>query len=304
MKYVITGSLGHISRPVVAALTAQGHEVTVITSQQDRAADITALGAQAAVGSVTDEQFIAATFKDADAVYLMIPPNYVVADFPAYQKAVADNYVKALAASKAQHVVLLSSIGAHMRQGAGPIDALGYLEEQLETLQGRHITILRPAYFLYNLLGMASMLKNAGIVGSNFGSDTEKVAMVHHLDIANRVIHHLTNAAPASHSIEYIVSDERYTADIANVLAKAVGREGAPWITFTDEQAYEAMTQQGLTPSLAGLYVAMGKAFREGRAQEHYWQQRKELTSQRKLEDFAQEFAKVYNTIPEPAAQA
>lgn len=304
MKYIITGSLGHISRPVATALAAQGHQVTVITSQQDRVADISSIGAKAAIGSVTDEQFIAATFKDADAVYLMIPPNYAVTDFSAYQEAVADNYVKALAASNVQHVVLLSSIGAHLREGAGPIDALGYLEEQLKTLNGKSITILRPSYFLYNLLGMAGMLKTAGIVGSNFGDEKEKIALVHHLDIADRVIHHLSTTPTTAYSIEYVVSDEQYAADIATTLAKAVGRDGTPWINFTDEQAYEAMTQQGLTPSLADLYVAMGKAFREGRAQEHYWQHRKELNSQRNLQHFATDFANAYNAIPEAAMQA
>src|SRR5688572_18416335 len=131
MKYVITGSLGHISRPVVAVLTEKGHEVTVISSQAERVQEITAMGAKPAIGQVTDGGFVAETFKDADAVYLMIPPNFMVDDFPAYQKLVADNYVEALKTSNVKHVVVLSSIGAHLRKGAGPIDALGYLEDQL-----------------------------------------------------------------------------------------------------------------------------------------------------------------------------
>lgn len=300
MKYVITGSLGHISRPVVAALTGAGHHVTVISSQPERGGEIKALGAVPAIGSLTDLSFVQSTFEDADAVYLMVPPNFAVDDFPAYQRTVANNYIKAIQAGKVQFVVLLSSIGAHLREGAGPIDGLGYLEEQLKSLSDRQIKILRPSFFYYNLLGMAGLLKTAGIIGSNFGNEKEKIALVHHLDIADRVTRHLLDLSFAGYSIEYVVSDERYASDIAAVLGKAVGKENTAWVLFPDDQSYAAMTAQGLNPSMAGEYVEMGKGLREGRVQEDYWKHHPELTSHRKLEAFAEEFAQVYNAIPAP----
>lgn len=296
MKYIITGSLGHISRPVVAALTAAGHTVTVISSQADRATNIQSLGATAAIGSLTDAAFVEATFKNADSVYLMIPPNYAVTDFSAYQREVANNYIAALRGSSVKQVVLLSSIGAHLREGAGPIDGLGYLEEQLHSLSGINVTILRPAYFFYNLLNLAGLLKTAGIVGSNFGSDKEKMALVHHLDIADRVLHHLTHPATGT-NIEYVVSDERYTSDIAAILGNRVGKPQTAWITFSDEDSLNAMTAQGLNPSLASEYVEMGQSFRHGRAQEHYWQTATPPIGTRKLESFTDDFAAAYERI-------
>lgn len=298
MKYVITGSLGHISRPIATALVAAGHEVTVISSRQENAAEIQALGANPAIGSLTDAAFVQAAFKDAGMAYLMIPPNFAVPDFPAYQRTVTNNYMSALRQSKVQHIVLLSSMGAHLREGAGPIDALGHLEEQLKSLTDRQVTILRPAFFYYNLLGMAGMLKAGGIIGSNFGDDKEQVSMVHHLDIADRAIHHLLHPGTEHNNIEYVVSDERYVAEIASVLGRAAGKEEVPWICFSDEQAYEAMLQQGLNVSLAREYVEMGKGFREGRVQEDYRKRRLPLTGTRKLESFAGDFARAYNAVP------
>jgi uncharacterized protein YbjT (DUF2867 family) len=35
-KYVITGSIGHISKPIVEQLVKAGKQVTVITSNNDR----------------------------------------------------------------------------------------------------------------------------------------------------------------------------------------------------------------------------------------------------------------------------
>ncbi|WP_426295658.1 hypothetical protein ACN9ML_13875 [Dyadobacter endophyticus] len=52
MKITITGSLGHIGRPLTLDLVKAGHEVTVITSNENKKNEIEALGALVAVGRV------------------------------------------------------------------------------------------------------------------------------------------------------------------------------------------------------------------------------------------------------------
>ena len=47
MKYVITGSLGHISKPIALALIKAGHETVIITSNGQRVKDIESIGAKA-----------------------------------------------------------------------------------------------------------------------------------------------------------------------------------------------------------------------------------------------------------------
>ena len=293
MKYIITGSLGHISSPIVTALVKAGHDVTVISSNNSKTSGIESLGAKAAIGSITDRSFVTTAFKDADVAYLMIPPNYAVTDFRAYQLEVADNYTAAIKQNNIQHVVLLSSIGAHLRKGAGPIDGLAYLEEQLLSLK-INAKFLRPAYFYYNIYHMAGMLKHAGFIGGNFGTPEEKLALVHHLDIAARAIEHLGNPVFKGYSVDYVVSDERYASDIATVIGNSVGKPGTQWVTFTDEQALDGMLQQGIGADLAENYKNMGKAFREGRIQEDYWKNKPAQLGSHKLEDFAKEFAAVY----------
>jgi uncharacterized protein YbjT (DUF2867 family) len=294
MKYVITGSLGHISKPVVEALVKAGHDVTVISSNSGKATEIEGYGAKAAIGSVTDQSFLNEVFKNADAAYLMIPPNFAAPDFLQYQKTVATNYFEALQQSSIQHVVVLSSIGAHLRKGAGPIDGLAFLEELLLKSKAS-VKILRPGYFFYNLHQMAGMLKQGGIVGSNFGDANEKIALVHHLDIADKVLKHLSSLSFTGYSVEYVVSDERYAGEIATLLGQSVGKQEVPWVVFTDEDTLQGMLQHGINPSLAEAYKTMGKAFREGRAQEDYWKHRPQLSGSRKLEEFTKEFAAVYN---------
>lgn len=293
-KYVITGALGHISRPIVTGLVKEGHHVTVITSNAERVAEIESMGAQAAVGSVTDMAFLTETFKDADAAYLMIPPNFAVPHFLTYAREVADNYITAIKGSRITHIVQLSSIGAHLRSGAGPIDGLAYLEDRLSALKDMNVKVLRPGYFFYNFYTMLGMIQHAGIMGSNFGGGEEKMALSHHEDIAARALDALSKLDFSGYSIDYVISDERQGSDVAATTGKAIGKDGLPWVEFADEDAMKAMLESGLSRDMAENYVAMGKAFREGRAQEHYQETQAGISGKHKLEDFLKEFVVAY----------
>jgi uncharacterized protein YbjT (DUF2867 family) len=289
-KYVITGSIGHISKPVVQELVKAGNKVTVITSNPDRVTEIEALGAEAAVGSVSDVVFLKQAFKDADVAYLMIPPNFGAPHFLTYAKGVADNYIAALKDSKIQHVLELSSIGAHLRNGAGPIDGLAYLEEQLGQLTDVHVLMLRPGFFYYNFYTMQGMIEHAGIMGSNYGGNDHKLLLSHHMDIAAKVSELLKGLNFTGHRVEYIISDVRSGSEIAAVIGKTLGKDGLPWVEFTDDDTMKAMTENGLSPDMAGNYVMMGKASREGKLQEDFLFAGGKVEGSHKLEDFAWEF--------------
>jgi uncharacterized protein YbjT (DUF2867 family) len=295
MNYVITGSIGHISKPVVEKLVAAGHNVTVITSNNARVADIEALGAKAAVGTVNDEAFLTTAFTGADAVYLMIPPTFAAADWYTHQIQVAENYITAIKANSIKNIVLLSSIGAHLRKGAGPIDGLGYLEEQLLKLEGVNAKFLRPSFFYYNLFAQIGMIKNAGIMGGNGGDADAKIALVDTSDIAEVVADALLKLDFAGVSIQYIASDIRTNKEVADVLSAAIGKSGTPWVLFTDEQSEQGMLQAGLPKTNVDGYVAMGQVQRNGAMQADFFANPPAKLGNVKLEDFAKSFAAAYN---------
>jgi uncharacterized protein YbjT (DUF2867 family) len=295
MKYVITGSVGHISKPLAQKLVAAGNEVTIITTQHAKAADIQAIGAKPAVGSVEDLDFLKHTFNGADAVYLMIPPNWKAADWYAYQKQVADNYIKALEATTVKHVVVLSSVGAHMRKGCGPVDGAGYLEEAIATLADVNVRVLRPSYFYYNLLSQINMIKNAGFVGSTQPADF-KIVLTHTDDIADAAAAYLLNPHFTGFAVDYVASDDTHTwAEITSILGKAIGKPALPFVELTDQQFAGGLQQAGLSDTIINGYVAMGKAMREGEMQKDYWQHVPQVYGKIKLEDFVGEFVAVYN---------
>ena len=229
MKYVITGSLGHISKPLAEKLIAAGHQVTIISSNEERSRDIQALGAEAAIGSVGDVKFLTQTFKGADAVYTMIPPTFTATDWKKHISSMGQNYAQALRDSKVKYVVNLSSIGAHMPDGCGPVSGLHFAEKSLNDLPETNVLHLRPGFFYYNFLAQTGMVKNMGVLGGNYGEGTTMI-LSHTDDIASVAAKELLSLSFKGKAVKYISSDEKTTDEIAHEIGIAVGKPDLKWV--------------------------------------------------------------------------
>ena len=291
MKFTITGSLGNISKPLAESLIKKGHTVTIISSNKSKAKQIEALGAVAAIGSVEDAAFLTETFKGADAVYLMVPPNHTVTDYRAYYNEIAQHYASAIQSSGVKKVVALSSIGAHLQSGTGPIAGLYDTEHILNKLDSVAVTSLRAGFFYTNFYNNTGMIKHAGIIGANYGVDTLLV-MVNPADIADAAAEELIKPS-AGKTIRYVASDEHTASEIAATLGKAIGKPDLPWVEFSNEQSLNGMIQSGLSENIARVYNEMGDAVRNAILWDDYLIQ-KPVLGKRKFEDFAKEFAKQY----------
>ena len=208
-------------------------------------------------------------------------------------KDVADNYAQALKDSDLKYVINLSSIGADVGNGTGPVDGLSYFEKLLNTTPGLNIKHLRPAYFYSNFLAQIGMIKQAGIMGGNFG-EGEKLFLTHTNDIAAAALEELLNLKFSGNSVRYIISDERSGKEIAQATGNAIGID-LPWVVFTDDQQKQGLLQAGLSETHAENYTTLGRALREGYMQAHA-RANKPQFGNTKLEDFAKEFAVAYNS--------
>lgn len=287
MKIVITGSLGNISKPLTETLVKAGHTVTVISSNASRTDEIQALGADPAIGSVEDVNFLKEAFKGADVVYAMVPPNFGATKWKNWIAGIGQNYADAITANGIKKVLHLSSIGAHLEDGMGPVSGIHRVEEIYNKLEGVAVKHLRPGYFYTNFYANVGMIKHAGIIGSNWGADTLMI-LVHPADIAAAAAEELQSDFNGK-SIRYIASDERSAGDIAKVLGAAIGKPELPWVEFSDDDNTGGMIGAGLPEEVAVNYTEMGVSLRTGKMFEDYLQH-KPLLSKVKLEDFAQEF--------------
>lgn len=293
MKYVITGAAGNISKPLSEILLSNGHDVTVIGRNAENLKELTSKGAKAAVGNLEDEKFLTTTFQGADAVYVMFPPQYAALELNAYLD-LAKNYSAAISQSGVKHIVVLSSVGAHLEEGVGPVTGLYLAEQELNKLSDVNILYLRPGYFYTNLLANVPMVKGMNIIGNNSGDANNTIILSHPEDISKAAADALTALDFKGHTVQYLVSDERPQGDLAKVLGSAVGKPELPWVAFTDEQSLGGMIGAGLPELMAKKYVEMGAAMRSGKMFEDY-KKHPHVEGKIKLENFAKDFAHAYN---------
>jgi len=294
MKIVVTGSLGHIGKPLTKELVEKGHEVTVISSKAERQADIEALGAKAAIGSIEDIPFLSRTFSGADVVYTMIPPTDFRnsdQDLVALCRQLAGNFAEAITKAGVKRMVHLSSIGAHMEKNSGLILGHHAGEVILNELQDVDITFMRPTAFYYNLLGFLPIIKNAGIITSNYGGD-DVVSWVSPIDIAAAIAEEIT--APATHrKVRYVASEDLSCNEVASILGEAIGKPELKWTTISNEQMLESVLAFGMPKQIAAAYVEMNASMHSGELFEDYYKNRPVL-GKVKLKDFTKEFAAAF----------
>jgi uncharacterized protein YbjT (DUF2867 family) len=292
MKIVVTGSLGHISKPLTEELVQKGHAVTVISSKPERQKDIEAIGASAAIGTIENVEFLTDAFKSADAVYCMVPPNIFIdknLDLTKYAANAANNYVQAIKQSGVKRMIFLSSIGAHTDKGNGILAFYYKVENILNALPPDiAITFMRPVGFYYNLLGFINTIKTQGVIATNYGGDNKK-PWVSPIDIASTVAEEILTPFQGR-KVRYVASEEISSNELAGILGAAIGNPDLKWIVITDEQLLNGMIAGGMYPQIAAGFVEMNASMQSGKLYEDYYLNRPTL-GKVKLTDFAKEFA-------------
>ena len=295
MNIVLTGSLGHISKPLAIGLVAKGHSITIISSKGEKRNEIVALGAKAAIGSIEDTGFLTATFTGADIVYLMEPPfNFLdhSIDMESYWLNMAKNYKQAVQQSGVTRLVHLSSIGAHTDKGVGMLATHHTIENILNELPSSvSIKTMRPVGFYYNMLAFIPAIQHAGAIIQNYGGH-EKEPWVSPADIADVIIKEM-EAPFSGRTVRYIVSDEISPDEVARILGTAIGKPDLKWQVIPDEQFLANLLNIGFNPMAARGLTDMN-AGRRNHLYDDY-KQHKPILGRVKLTDFAKQFAEVYN---------
>src|SRR5208282_3028691 len=116
-------------------------------------------GAQAFIADLSDAVALTKAFSGAHAGYLMLPPIVSRED----QERESDAIAKAARESGLRHAVHLSSYGAHVPEGTGPVTGLHSAEQKLNAIDGLNVLHLRAGYFMENNLAAIAMIHGMGI---------------------------------------------------------------------------------------------------------------------------------------------
>ncbi len=261
MTYVVAGVTGNTGGAAAETLLAGGQKVRVIVRDPAKGDGWKDRGAEVAVADLRDGRALAAALVGAQGAYLLVPPNNTAEDFAAYQHEVIDTLVAATRSTHVPHVVLLSSIGAHLPSGTGPIVALHRAEAELGAIPGTALTSIRAGYFMENLGGNFGMLPQ-GLVGSFVPQDLP-IEMIASADVGRTAAAALREG-PAHAGILELGGPARTMRDVAAVMSTVVGRP----LTVAEAPVSvmaATLTGYGLSASLAGRYAEMTEAMIAGR---------------------------------------
>lgn len=156
--YAVMGATGRTGRVVAEELLASGKKVRVVSRDANKLSDLVSRGAEAFAGSVDDADAVAKALRGVTWVYTMVPPPTTHVSYEEAGRALADAAVKA----GATHVVNLSAIGAHMREGGGHLSDFYPLEQAFNRNVGLNVLHLRAGFFMENLFETIPEIKAKG----------------------------------------------------------------------------------------------------------------------------------------------
>jgi hypothetical protein len=160
--YVILGASGNTGSIIANSLLSAGKKVRVVGRKAGRLQRFLDKGAEAFTADLSDAAALTKAFSGARAAYLLLPPAKSRED----QEKDSDAIAKAVKESGLGYAVHLSSYGAQVPEGTGPVAGLHSSEQKLNAISGLNVLQLRAAYFMENNLAAIGMIHRMGIFGN------------------------------------------------------------------------------------------------------------------------------------------
>ena len=139
--YVILGASGNTGSIIADSLLSKGRKVRVVGRDAGRLQPFVRQGAETFSADMSDAAALTKAFSGARAAYLTLPPPTSRED----QERLSDAIAKAVKESGLRYAVHLSSYGAQVPEGTGPIAGLHSSEQKLNAISSLNVLHLRAA---------------------------------------------------------------------------------------------------------------------------------------------------------------
>ncbi len=255
--FAIAGGTGNVGAAAATDLLNRGEKVRAVVSSATKGQGWEQRGADAAVADLGDRSGLAEALRGCTGFFAMLPSDFTVADYDAHHRRMADEIAGAVEDSGVPHVAMLSSMGAELPEGTGPIRVLHYLENRLRET-GAVLSAVRPGHFQEKVVDLLGGAREAGVY-VNFGDSADvPVPMVATRDIGAVVAQALLSP-PAAHEVIDVEGPAYTERQVAEKLGTALGTP-LRVVDIPQPGWIDALTQAGLTRHgaevLAELYDA------------------------------------------------
>jgi uncharacterized protein YbjT (DUF2867 family) len=258
--YVILGASGNTGSLIADTLLSRRKKVRVVGRDRGRLQRFVGKGAEAFTGDVSDAVALTKAFRGAHVAYLMLPPITSRED----QERESDAIAKAVKESGLRYAVHLSSYGAHVPAGTGPVTGLHSSEQKLNAIDGLNVLHLRAAYFMENNLAAVSMIQGMGIFGHALLPDL-KLPMIATRDVGDYAARHLLDLDfSGKQTRELLGGRDLSMAEATRIIARGIGKPDLRYVQFSYDQMQQALEKMGMPPEKAAVYIEMFTAINTG----------------------------------------
>jgi uncharacterized protein YbjT (DUF2867 family) len=257
-----SGNTGHI---VATNLLTRGQKVRAIGRNSAHLQPLASKGAEPFIADVTDASALAKAFHGADSAYVMIPPNPTSKDPLGYSNRVSDAIAGAVQKGGIKNVVVLSSIGAELTSGTGPIVGLHNLEQKLNQISGANVLYLRAGYFMENTLPQVNAIRQMGSVATPVRADL-KLPMIATRDIGNVATDNLLHPAISGKQTRELLGQRDLSySDVTAIIAQAIGKTNLKYVQAPEDQFRTVLVQMGMSEQFARLLLEMIDTLNSGK---------------------------------------
>jgi uncharacterized protein YbjT (DUF2867 family) len=258
--YVILGASGNTGSIIADFLLSKGKKVRVVGRDAGRLQRFVRKGAEAFTAEVSDAAALTKALRGARAAYLMLPPITSRED----QERESDAIAKAVKESGLRYAVHLSSYGAQVPEGTGPVTGLYSSEQKLNAIGGLNVLHLRAGYFMENNLAAIGMIHGMGIFGHALLPDL-KIPMIATRDIGDYAAQRLLDLDFSGKQTRELLGERDLSMTEATaVIARGIGKPDLRYEQSPYDQTRQALTQAGFSPKKAAVYIEMFQAINAG----------------------------------------
>jgi len=265
--YVIAGVSGHTGSVVATTLLAAKQPVRVIVRDAAKGEVWRQKGAEVAVADIADQAALTKALTGATGAYLLLPPpGWTQTNIAADRKTKTAALLGAVGAAKPGHVVLLSSVGAELPDGTGPIKYIHPIEEGLRA-SGVPATFLRAGAFMENWDAMlpGAIASGALYYGLAEGKKTPQVATE---DIGQTAARLLLEGPRGVRVVELAGPVELSLQDVAAILSKVAGKP-VNGVSVPPAAMIQALIGQAASAELAESFGEMAAGLNSGAIKFH-----------------------------------
>jgi uncharacterized protein YbjT (DUF2867 family) len=262
--YTVLGATGQIGSVISKKLLEKGEKVRAVGRSTAKLQPLVQLGAEPFIGNVSDAEGLARAFQGARAAFLMIPPGMSSPDYRVDQGRETDTISTAVRDSGLHYAVNLSSIGAQIPAGTGPISGLHGFEQRLNAVEKLNALHLRPAYFFENHLAAINMIQMMGMYGGALKGDMP-IPMIATRDIGAYAAERLLKLDFNGKQTRNLLGQRDLSMnEVATIIGKALNKPDLRYAQFPYEQVQQVLIQMGTPLKTAAYFIEMFQGFNDG----------------------------------------